>query len=65
MSVAVDAGGQQHRGFDDLLVLADLDRQRIGGDEGEWSGLVQAPVAERGDLLVEVCGHAGDLGFGQ
>lgn len=63
--VAVDPGGQQHRGFDDLLVLADLDRQRIGGDEGEWSGLVQAPVAERGDLLIQVGGHAGDLGFRQ
>ena len=56
--VAVDAGGQQDGGFDDLVVLADFDRQRIGGDEGERSGLVQAPVAERGDLLVEVGGHA-------
>lgn len=65
MAIAVDPGGQQDRRFDDLLVLPDLDRQRISGDEGERAGLVQAAVPERSDLLVQVCGHAGDLGFGQ
>ena len=58
VAVAVDAGGQQYDGFDDLLVLTDLDRQGVGGDKGERSGFVEAAMAECGDLLVEISGHA-------
>ncbi len=58
VAIAVDAGGQQDNGFDDLLVLADFDRQGICGDEGERPDLVEATMAERCDLLVEVGGHA-------
>lgn len=41
--------------------LADLHRQRIGGDEGERVRLAEGSVAELVDVLVELGCHAGDL----
>ena len=61
VAVAVDAGGQQDDGVDDPSALADLHRQRVGGDEREGAGLVQGAVAELLDVLVEIGCHAADL----
>lgn len=46
-----------------LMTLPDLYRQRVGRDECEWSGLGQRAVAELFDVVVEVGGHAADLGL--
>ena len=54
MTIPVDAGGQQGYGVDHAATLADLHRQRVGSDERERAGLVQGPVAERLDLLIEI-----------
>src|SRR5699024_11387979 len=47
--------------IDGSAALADFHRQSVGGDEREGAGLVQGPVAELRDVLVEVCWHPADL----
>jgi len=49
---------------DDAAAFADLLGQRVDLDERIRAG-VQGPVAERGDLLVQVLGHRTDLGLRQ
>src|SRR5579884_2422690 len=61
MPVGVHARGNEHVHEDDPAFLADLDGQDIGPDEAVGA-LVQGPVAERCDEVVELLGHLGDLG---
>ena len=67
MAVGVHPGRDEHDGVDDPAVLPDLPprasghRQRIGGDEAERAGLGERTAAERGDLLIKVGVHPGDL----
>ena len=61
VAIAVHAGGQQHRGVDDPAALADLHRQRIGGDEGERASGIEGTGAKLLDVLVELGGHPRDL----
>ena len=61
MAVAVDARGQQHDRVDHPSALADLHRQRIGGDERERAGRIEWPVPEVVDDAVEVGRHPRDL----
>jgi len=57
MSISVDPGsGQDHRA-DHTTTFADLHGQGIGRHEGEWACIAQGPVAEGGDLLVELSRH--------
>ena len=63
--VTVDAGGDEHDSVDDPAGFADLPRQGVRGDERERSRLVEGPVAEGTDVLVEVGGHPAHLGLGQ
>jgi hypothetical protein len=58
--VGVDAGGEQRVYVDHPAALADLEHQRVGGQE-RVRPLVQRPGAERLDLLVELGGHHRDL----
>jgi hypothetical protein len=58
--VGVDPGGDQGMHVDHPAVLADLDRQRIDPHE-RVRPRIQRPLAERGDLGVEVRGHLRDL----
>lgn len=64
MTVGVDTDRDQRVDVDDAAALADLLRQRVDPDEGIGVGL-QWPVAESGELLIQVLGHRGDLGFRQ
>ena len=57
VAVVVDAGGEQDDCVDHASALADLHRERISGDEGERTGLVEGPVAEVLDDHVELFGH--------
>lgn len=57
VSVAVDAGRDEHDGVDHPAAFSDLHRQRVGGDEGERPGLAQGAVAELGHVFIEVGGH--------
>ncbi len=50
----VDADRDQHHGIDHAAGLADLHRQRVGGDEGERTDGVERAVAELLDELVEI-----------
>jgi hypothetical protein len=59
--VTVDTGRDQDHSVDDPPALAHLHGQGVGGDEREGSGLVEGPVAEGLDLLVQVGGHPGHL----
>jgi hypothetical protein len=54
--VSVDADRDQAVDVDDPAALTDLQRQRVGPDEGVGAG-VQRSGAERLDLLVELLGH--------
>ena len=63
--VAVDAGRNEHDSVDDAPVLADLHRQRVGGDERERPDLTERASTERRDLLIEVGSHPRDLRRGQ
>jgi hypothetical protein len=61
VAVAVDAGGQQHNRVDHASALADLHRQRVGGDERERPGRIQWPMPEVVNNLVEVGRHPRDM----
>ncbi len=56
--VGVDSGGDHRDCVHDLLVLADFHRQCVGGDERERARVIESALPERGDLFVEVFGHA-------
>lgn len=58
--LGVDTGSDQGRDLDHPAALADLHRQRVGGDERVRPG-VQRVGAERLDLRVEVLRHRRDL----
>jgi hypothetical protein len=60
VAVGVVGGGDQGVHVDHTAVLADLDRERVDPAKRVRAG-VQRPVAERGDLGVEVRGHLTDL----
>ncbi len=64
MSGGVDADRDQRMHVDDATTLADFLRQCVDPDKRVRSG-VQGPVAEGGDLLVQVLGHRTDLGLRQ
>ncbi len=65
MAVAVDPRGDEHHGVDHPAALADLHAQRVGGHERERTRLVQGPVPEGLDLLVQIGGHPAHLGLRQ
>ena len=58
--VSVHPGGEQRVHVHHPAALADLEDQRVGGDERVRTG-VQRPGAERGDVFVEIAGHHADL----
>ncbi|SNR99771.1 hypothetical protein SAMN06272737_1612 [Blastococcus mobilis] len=62
--VGIHPGRHQRVHVDHPAALADLEHQGVGGDEGVGPG-IQRPVAELGDLRVEVPGHLADLGLAQ
>ncbi len=62
MPVGVDPDRDQRVDVDDAAALTDLLGQRVHPDERVGPG-VERPVAERGDLLVEMLGHRADLGL--
>src|SRR3954470_12227097 len=62
--VGVHPGGDQGVHADHPAALADLQHERVGGDERVGPG-VQRPVAEVRDVGVEILGHLADLGLGQ
>jgi len=64
MPVGVHSGRHERVHVDHPAALADLEHQGVGGDEGVRAG-VQPPVAEVGDLGVEVLGHLADLRLAQ
>ena len=61
VAIGVHPGGDQHHRVDHPVVVADLHRQRVRGHERERPRLGQRAGGQRGDLLVEVGGHPGDL----
>lgn len=62
--VGVHPGRHERVHVDHAAVLADLHDQGVYPDEGVGP-LVEGPLAERGDLGVEVGGHLRDLRAGQ
>jgi hypothetical protein len=62
--VGVDPGGHQRMDIDHPAALADLEHQRVGGEEGIRPA-VEWPVPEGRDLGVEVTSHLADLGLAQ
>jgi len=64
VAVGVDPDGDQRVDVDDAAALADLLSQCVDPDERVGPG-VQGPIAERGDLVVQVLGHRRDLGLRQ
>ena len=65
VTISVDPGRDHDDGVDHPAAFADLDRQRVSGDEGERAGLVQGRVAELGDVGVELGRHPRHLRFRQ
>ena len=55
-TVGVHPGSNQHDGVDDAAALADLHRQRVGGDERERASVAERAVAELLNVLVELRG---------
>jgi hypothetical protein len=62
VAVAVHTDGDDHRDVDDPAALADLLGQGVHPHIGVGAG-IEGPVPELGDHLVELGGHAGDLGL--
>jgi hypothetical protein len=62
--VGVDPDGDHDRDVDDPAALADLLGQGVHPHIGVGPG-IEGPVAELGDGLVELGGHAGHLGLGK
>ena len=61
MPVGVDAGGDQGVDRDHPAAFADLEHQRVGGDEGERPRVGQGSGAEVLHVRVEVGRHRADL----
>ncbi len=64
MAIRVDADREHDDGVDHASALADLHRRRVGRQEGERPSLSQR-AAELVDMLVQLAGHAADLGLRQ
>jgi hypothetical protein len=60
MAIGIDSGGNQCGGVGDPTTLADLDHQGVQPHKGIRAG-VQRPVAPRGNDLIELGAHPGDL----
>ena len=58
VSVSVDPSGCQDHRTDHATAFADLHGQGVGRYEDEGAGVAQGPVAEGGDVLVELGRHA-------
>ena len=58
MSVGVDPSGCQDHRTAHATAFADLHGQGVGRYEDEGAGVAQGPVAEGGDVLVELGRHA-------
>lgn len=59
--VSVDTGRDQHVHRHHTAAFADLQHQRVSGDERERPGVFESSGAELFDVLVEFLGHHRDL----